>query len=354
MTPQKRCEEMAGTQYAIGRLALSGGGGRVHRTLECGAVPIGEAGAGCVRALTKVKQRSAGRRGGAHVVIHEKKFAKLLVIKSGFRKDLGLREALQLRRHVGIERRTFDFSAAGPEADAAHFVGVSFAGDTVGARALGGQAAGKASHREVEAAPEKVHRAAFADEARPELVEDTIDGDEDLPEFADGLGIVRGVDAVFVKGNGIWYFHGHSPDFDPDSRGLQQRKEFAIEVRDGARQEREGPHQTIVCLEPERVVKEIELNLKDAFAARNRCSGQAPCIHIQGDVPPVIYQRRKPEANLADDLGVHVKRGVRIFPSLQGKRRPAFRKVAQAGRIGFAHFGTPGFHCWCAERKDEA
>src|SRR5260370_10297013 len=97
MTPQKRCEEMAGTQYAIGRLALSGGGGRVHRTLECGAVPIGEAGAGCVRALTKVKQRSAGRRGGAHVVIHEKKFAKLLVIKNGFWKELWPREDLQIR-----------------------------------------------------------------------------------------------------------------------------------------------------------------------------------------------------------------------------------------------------------------
>src|SRR5260370_35529088 len=97
MTPQKRCEEMAGTQYAIGRLALSGGGGRVHRTLECGAVPIGEAGAGCVRALTKVKQRSAGRRGGGHVVIQEKKLAQLLVIKNGFWKELWPREDLQIR-----------------------------------------------------------------------------------------------------------------------------------------------------------------------------------------------------------------------------------------------------------------
>src|SRR5258707_7346783 len=66
MTPQKRCEEMAGTQYAIGRLALSGGGGRVQRTLECCAVPICEAGAGCGSGLPKIKQRSALRKGGAH------------------------------------------------------------------------------------------------------------------------------------------------------------------------------------------------------------------------------------------------------------------------------------------------
>src|SRR5260370_26459736 len=63
MTPQKRCEEMAGTQYALGRLALSGGGGRVHRTLECGAVPIGEAGAGRRPGLTKIKHPSSGGKG---------------------------------------------------------------------------------------------------------------------------------------------------------------------------------------------------------------------------------------------------------------------------------------------------
>src|SRR5260370_12375735 len=61
MTPQKRCEEMAGTQYAIGRLALSGGGGRVQRTLEYCAVPIGGAGAGAVRSFPKSHQREAGR-----------------------------------------------------------------------------------------------------------------------------------------------------------------------------------------------------------------------------------------------------------------------------------------------------
>src|SRR5258708_22661146 len=62
MTPQKRCEEMAGTQYAIGRVALSGGGGRGHPKLECGAGPIGEAGGRRGRALPKSKPRHAGRR----------------------------------------------------------------------------------------------------------------------------------------------------------------------------------------------------------------------------------------------------------------------------------------------------
>jgi len=146
--------------------------------------------------------------------------------------------------------------------------------------APGRWAAGKASHRKVEAAPEEMNGAAFAHEARPELVEDPLGGDEDTPESADGLGIVRSVDVVFVKGNRVGYFYRPAPDFDRDSRGLQQRKEFTIEVRDGAGDEREILHQAIVGLEYQGMVKEIELNLKDAFAARNRGSAQAASSHI--------------------------------------------------------------------------
>src|SRR5258708_11324125 len=35
--------------------------------------------------------------------------------------------------------------------------------------------------------------------------------DEDLPEPASVFGIVRGVNAILVKGNGIGNFHGHFP-----------------------------------------------------------------------------------------------------------------------------------------------
>src|SRR5260370_22742336 len=81
MTPQKRCEEMAGTQYAIGRLALSGGGGRGQRTLECCAGPIGEAGAGVRSGLTKSKQPNAGGKGGARGGRTEQELRKRLGVK---------------------------------------------------------------------------------------------------------------------------------------------------------------------------------------------------------------------------------------------------------------------------------
>src|SRR5260370_33168255 len=72
MTPQKRCEEMAGTEYAIGRLALSGGGGRGHRTLECGAVPIGGAGAAGRVGCAKCKNTGGGERGGGKGVLQRR------------------------------------------------------------------------------------------------------------------------------------------------------------------------------------------------------------------------------------------------------------------------------------------
>src|SRR5260370_24943893 len=65
MTPQKRCEEMAGTPYAVGRLALSGGGGRVLRTLQCRAVPIGVAGARLLHALRHCTPHRGWTPGGA-------------------------------------------------------------------------------------------------------------------------------------------------------------------------------------------------------------------------------------------------------------------------------------------------
>ena len=45
-------------------------------------------------------------------------------------------------------------------------------------------AAGKPRHREIEAAPEEMHRARLAEEAGAELLEHAIGIDQDLPESA--------------------------------------------------------------------------------------------------------------------------------------------------------------------------
>src|SRR6266481_3757703 len=140
------------------RQTLSGGGGRVGRAFEGGAVPVGEAGAGFVGALAKIEQRAAGGWSRAHVFIHEEEFAELLVIESRFRLHERLGEPLRLRSHVGVKRRVLNVAATWPEADAAHFVGVGFGGDNGGGRAVGCAAAGKAGDGEVEAAPEEMYR----------------------------------------------------------------------------------------------------------------------------------------------------------------------------------------------------
>ena len=99
---------------------------------------------------------------------------------------------------VGIERGIIDRAAARPEAGAADFVRIGLAGDRVGQmRHAAGMArraaAGKARHREIEAAPEEMHRARLAEKAGAELLEHAVGIDQDLQEAPHRIGIVGGM-----------------------------------------------------------------------------------------------------------------------------------------------------------------
>src|SRR5690349_18484772 len=212
--------------------------GSAGRLLEGLAVPMSQLRAGFVGGLTKFQKCGAGRRRPAHVVIHQEELAELRVVLRGLRLDASLAEARRLGSHVGIEGGRAD-AAAGPKADAADFVGIRFTRDGIGARALGSAAAGKARHRMVEAAPEKMHRAGLAQKARAELLENAVHGDEDLAEPPHGFGIVGGVNLVLVKGNRIGNFHRHFPNAHLDTGRMQHAHELAVKIRHGSRKERE-------------------------------------------------------------------------------------------------------------------
>src|SRR6476646_9183884 len=103
------------------------------------------------------------------------------------RLHLCLRKSGRFRVRIGIIERRGTGRVAGPEADTAHFLRVSFAGHDVGqvgnaARMNRRWPAGKARHGKIKTAPEKVHRAAFAAEARAKLRQDAIGLKEDAPE----------------------------------------------------------------------------------------------------------------------------------------------------------------------------
>src|SRR2546429_7095679 len=101
-----------------------------------------------------------------------------------------------------------------------------------------GATARKARDGKIEAAPEEMYGARLTDEARAELLKDTVHGDEDLPEPAGIFGIVRGVHAILVKGHGVRDFHGHSPNPDPDCGRTKHTEKVLIKVRDRAGRDR--------------------------------------------------------------------------------------------------------------------
>src|SRR5208282_2771410 len=83
-------------------------------------------------------------------------------------------ESLRLGNHVRIKSCTLDIATARPESNTAHFVGIRLSRNRVGPRSLRSPAPRKPRHGKIKASPEEMHRAAFADEPRPELAEDRI------------------------------------------------------------------------------------------------------------------------------------------------------------------------------------
>src|SRR4029077_7359604 len=88
-------------------------------------------------------------------------------------------ETIGRRIGVGIEERCGNLVVARPETETADFRSIGFACDRV--RQMGNAAgmrrrgpAGKARYREIEATPEKMHRAALAAETRSKFLENPI------------------------------------------------------------------------------------------------------------------------------------------------------------------------------------
>src|SRR5579883_285796 len=110
-------------------------------------------------------------------------------------------ESGRLGRGVGIKRRAFDLASSGPESGAAGFVRIGLARDRVGP--LRRRSAGEPSDRQIEAAPEEMHRAALADEARTKILQNRAGRNENAPEAMRILGIVRFMHFVLRERNRV-------------------------------------------------------------------------------------------------------------------------------------------------------
>jgi len=150
---------------------------------EFDAVPVGKIGGGVICGLAEGEEIAFGRVGEADVVVHEKEFGLFRVVEGFCGLDGTVFETWRLGGGVGVEGGVFDdFSIAGPKAHADDFVGVAFFCDAIGVGANGRAASGETRDGEIEAAPEEMHGAGFAEEAGAEFFEAESHRGEHLPE----------------------------------------------------------------------------------------------------------------------------------------------------------------------------
>ena len=91
----------------------------------------------------------------------------------------------------------------------------------------------KARHGEIEAAPEEVDGADFAEEAGAKLGEDTLGLDQDAPETPGVLWVVGVVLLVLSEGNGVGQLDRHGPNFHLDAEVSERSHDVPIKVGDG-------------------------------------------------------------------------------------------------------------------------
>src|SRR5579883_3432754 len=217
----------------VGSGRVCGGFGR--QFFECLAIPVPQRSSGFVRALQEIEQGRARRARSAHVIVQEDKFAKITIVPRCGGKDFCFRKAVGLRHRTGIKGRATDFSSSRPPACADYFVRISFARDGIRAGPLRSTASRKPRHAEVKAAPEEMHRAAFADEARAKLLKYRAEAQKDSPESLHVLCVVRGVEGVLIKADRVRYFYGHRPDMRVNAHGSERGHEFLVKIRHSAR-----------------------------------------------------------------------------------------------------------------------
>src|SRR5581483_5962062 len=132
--------------------------------LQRGAIPPAALCRGGVGRPAEVEQHLFRIFRAAEVVIVKIEAAEgLVVIRGGGSYGHGAKP-LRFRCRIAVEGCPRQTAVAGPEAGAAHLVRIGFTRDRIGVFALRSAAAGEARHRQIETAPEEMHRAALADE----------------------------------------------------------------------------------------------------------------------------------------------------------------------------------------------
>src|SRR5947209_4283192 len=123
-----------------------------------------------------------------------------------------------------------------------------------------GQPSGKTRAGQVEASPEEMHRAAFADEAGAEFLQDHAGGKQNPPEAPCERGIVRAMPLVPLEWDGLGDFLRFGIDGAVDTEPVQRLHQAVVKGRDGARLQRLHLEAAIAGPNLELVLQKIELD----------------------------------------------------------------------------------------------
>src|SRR5262249_47221777 len=174
---------------------------------------------------------------------------------------------IRRRIGVGIERRIAHRTAARPEPGARHLMRIGFARDCVGqvgytARMRRRPSSGKARHGQVETAPEKMHRAHFAEKAGAEITEYVVRREQYAPEAVGIVAVVGGVRIVLIEWDAIDNLARHRRDAYVDPERGKRGKQLGEELRHRLRGEHELTEMSVTLSHPQYVVDEVEIVLE--------------------------------------------------------------------------------------------
>src|SRR5207237_6310756 len=160
-------------------------------------------------------------------------FTQLRIVRSRCRSNLGLGESFRFRISIGIKNRHRQLIVAGPETQATDLLRVGFTSDRVrqmrySARMWRRRTAGKPGYSQIETAPEKMHRAAFAAKVRSKFFEHPLALQKHAPKSICVFGIIGSVFLITLKRNRIHDLVWCGVDFDSDAKLAQCFHDGAI------------------------------------------------------------------------------------------------------------------------------
>ena len=121
---------------------------------------------GFVRALQEIEQGLFWRIELTYIVVLKQKFVQFTVIEGRSGRNLLLLESCGFRHCITIKSRHSEAAVTRPEPGANYLMRVGFTSNCIGSGTQRGAPSGKSSHRQVKAAPKKMHRTGLADKAR--------------------------------------------------------------------------------------------------------------------------------------------------------------------------------------------